>query len=193
MPVGIGSNSEWDTRLDSAIAAALMGIQAVKGVEIGLGFGMAGRRGSAVHDEVEPGRPGWQRKTNRAGGTEGGMSNGADIVARVAVKPVSTLRKPLDAVDLATGEVRRAHIERSDVAILPRAAVVGEAMLALVLADALLADLGGDTMGDVRAAMRRRRHRSAGPRGVPDLAAGAMAALPPTAASEAVPLVGVDA
>ncbi|MFI5291844.1 MAG: chorismate synthase [Candidatus Limnocylindrales bacterium] len=193
MPVGIGSNSEWDTRLDSAIAAALMGIQAVKGVEIGLGFGMVGRRGSAVHDEVEPGRPGWQRKTNRAGGTEGGMSNGADIVARVAVKPVSTLRKPLDAVDLATGEVRRAHIERSDVAILPRAAVVGEAMLALVLADALLADLGGDTMGDVQAAVRRRRHRSAGPRGARDVAAGAMAALPSTAASEAVPLVGVDA
>ena len=93
------------------------------------------------------------------------MSNGAAIVARVAVKPVSTLRKPLDAVDLETGEVRRAHIERSDVAILPRAAVVGEAMLALALADALLADLGGDTIGDLRAAVRRRRARSMGPRG----------------------------
>jgi chorismate synthase len=98
-----------------------MGIQAVKGVEIGLGFGVVERRGSAVHDEVEPGAPGWARKSNRAGGTEGGMSNGAPIVARVAVKPVSTLRSPLDAVDLVSGEVRRAHIERSDVAILPRA------------------------------------------------------------------------
>ena len=102
MPVGIGSNAEWDTRLDTAIAAALMGIQAVKGVEIGLGFGVVGRRGSEVHDEVAARRArAGQRKTNRAGGTEGGMSNGAAIVARVAVKPVSTLRKPLDSVDLA--------------------------------------------------------------------------------------------
>ncbi len=96
MPVGIGSNAEWDTRIDTAIAAVLMGIQAVKGVEIGIGFGAVGRRGCEVHDEVEPGQPGWERKTNRAGGTEGGMSNGAAIVARVGVKPVSTLRKPLD-------------------------------------------------------------------------------------------------
>jgi chorismate synthase len=198
MPVGIGSNAEWDTRLDSAIAAVLMGIQAVKGVEIGLGFGVAGRRGSQVHDEVLPGTPGWQRRTNRAGGTEGGMSNGAPIVARVAVKPVSTLRKPLDAVDLETGEVRRAHIERSDVAILPRAAVVGEAMLAIALADALLADLGGDTIGDLRAAVRRRRARSTGPRGRSADTFGALASLPETAAGEATPveavaMVGQDA
>jgi chorismate synthase len=192
MPVGIGSNAEWDTRIDSAVAAALMGIQAVKGVEIGLGFGVVGRRGSAVHDEVEPGRPGWERKTNRAGGTEGGMSNGADIVARVAVKPVSTLRKPLDSVDLVSGEVRRAHIERSDVAIIPRAAVVGEAMLALALADALLADLGGDTMADVRAAVRRRRRRSVGPRG-DGAAVGEMEALPENAAEEATVVPGTDA
>jgi chorismate synthase len=191
MPVGIGSNAEWDTRIDGAIAAALMGIQAVKGVEIGLGFGTVGRRGSAVHDEVEPGAPGWRRKTNRAGGTEGGMTNGAAIVARVAVKPVSTLRKPLDAVDLVTGEVRRAHIERSDVAILPRAAVVGEAMLAIALADALLADLGGDTMGDVRAAVRRRRRRSQGPRGRE--AGGTLDALPESAAAEASVVGGTDA
>ena len=196
MPVGIGSNAEWDTRLDTAIAAALMGIQAVKGVEIGLGFGVVGRRGSEVHDEVEPGAPGWQRKTNRAGGTEGGMSNGAAIVARVAVKPVSTLRKPLDAVDLLSGEVRRAHIERSDVAILPRAAIVGEAMLALALADALLADLGGDTVGDLRAAVARRRRRSAGPRAARGTAPAdemSMEALPETAASEAVAVGGTDA
>ncbi len=193
MPVGIGSSAEWDTRLDTAIAAVLMGIQAVKGVEIGLGFGVVSRRGSAVHDEVVPGAPGWARKTNRAGGTEGGMSNGAAIVARVAVKPVSTLRKPLDAVDLETGEVRRAHIERSDVAIMPRAAVVGEAMLALALADALLADLGGDTMGDVRAAVRRRRARSAGPRGRHAEAGGELSSLPETAAEAATPVSGQDA
>ncbi len=192
MPVGIGSSAEWDTRIDTAIAAAMMGIQAVKGVEIGLGFGTVARRGSAVHDEVQPGAPGWERKTNRAGGTEGGMSNGADIVVRVAVKPVSTLRKPLDAVDLATGEVRRAHIERSDVAIVPRAAVVGEAMLALALADALLADLGGDTMADVRTAVRRRRRRSAGPRGRAE-AAALIEALPDNAASEATVVEGTDA
>jgi chorismate synthase len=192
MPVGIGSNAEWDTRIDAAIAAAMMGIQAVKGVEIGLGFGVVGRRGSAVHDEVEPGAPDWERKTNRAGGTEGGMSNGAAIVARVGVKPVSTLRKPLDSVDLETGEVRRAHIERSDVAIIPRAAIVGEAMLALALADALLADLGGDTMGDVRAGVRRRRRRAAGPRGR-NAAPGSIEALPDDAADEATVVGGTDA
>ena len=190
MPVGIGSNAEWDTRIDSAVAAALMGIQAVKGVEIGIGFGAVGKRGSQIHDEVEPGAPSWERKTNRAGGTEGGMTNGAAVVARVGVKPVATLRKPLDSVDLATGEVRRAHIERSDVAIIPRAAVVGEAMLAIALADALLADLGGDTIGDVKAAVRRRRRRSEGPRG--SSAAGELESLPDNAAEEATIVDGVD-
>ena len=188
MPVGIGSNAEWDTRIDTAVAAALMGIQAVKGVEIGIGFGAVGKRGSEVHDEVEPGTPAWARKTNRAGGTEGGMTNGASVVARVGVKPVATLRKPLDSVDLVSGEVRRAHIERRDVAIIPRAAVVGEAMLALALADALLADLGGDTIGDVRAAVRRRRRRSAGPRGRG--AAGTLETLPENAADEATEVEG---
>ena len=100
MPIGVGSNAEWDTRLDTALAAAMMGIQAVKGVEIGLGFGVLARRGSAVHDEVDPDAPSWGRRTNRAGGVEGGMSNGAPIVVRAAVKPVATLRKPLDSVDL---------------------------------------------------------------------------------------------
>jgi len=191
MPVGIGSNAEWDRRIDSAVAAALMGIQAVKGVEIGIGFGAVSRRGSQVHDEVEPGAPAWERKTNRAGGTEGGMTNGAAVVARVAVKPVATLRKPLDSVDLVSGDVRRAHIERSDVAIMPRAAVVGEAMLALALADALLADLGGDTMGDVKAAVRRRRRRAAGPRGRG--ASGTLESLPDNAAEEATVVGGTDA
>jgi hypothetical protein len=116
-------------------------------------------------------------------------------VARVAVKPVSTLRKPLDSVDLISGEVRRAHIERSDVAILPRAAVVGEAMLALALADALLADLGGDTVADLRAAVARRRRRSAGPRGSQGhrAPAGALESLPETAAAEATAVGGTDA
>jgi chorismate synthase len=194
MPIGVGSNAEWDARLDTALAAATMGIQAVKGVEIGLGFGVLGRRGSTVHDEVDPARDSWGRRSNRAGGVEGGMSNGEAIVVRAAVKPVATLRKPLDSVDLATGQPGRAHIERSDVAILPRAAVVGEAMIALVVADALLATFGGDTMGDVLAAVRRRRARSRGPRGVAASAAlHLVASLPDDAASEATPVPGADA
>jgi chorismate synthase len=164
MPIGIGSTAEWDTRLDGALAGALMAIPAVKGVEVGLGFGVVTRRGSEVHDEVDPAAAAWGRRTNRAGGIEGGMTNGAPIVLRVAVKPVATLRRPLDAVDLESGESGRAHIERSDITILPRAAIVGEAMVALVLADALLHSFGGDTMGDLLAALRRRRARSRGPR-----------------------------
>jgi chorismate synthase len=164
LPIGIGSTSEWDTRIDGALAGALMAIPAVKGVEVGLGFGVVPRRGSEVHDEVDPGAAAWGRRTNRAGGVEGGMTNGAPVVLRVAVKPVATLRKPLDAVDLESGEAGRAHIERSDITILPRAAIVGEAMVALVLADALLHSFGGDTMGDLLAALRRRRARSRGPR-----------------------------
>jgi chorismate synthase len=162
LPVGIGSTSEWDTRLDGGIAAAIMSIPGVKGVEIGLGFGVVSRRGSQVHDAVDPDAPGWQRLTNRAGGLEGGMTNGEPLVVRAAVKPVSTLRKPLPTVDLR-GEATPGHIERSDVSILPRAGIVGEGMLALVLADELLATFGGDTMGDVQAALRRRRRRSLRP------------------------------
>jgi chorismate synthase len=193
MPIGVGSNAEWDTRLDAALAGAAMGIQAVKGVEIGLGFGVLARRGSEVHDEVDPDRAGWARKTNRAGGIEGGASNGAPVVVRVAVKPVATLRKPLDSVDLVTGLAGRAHIERSDVAILPRAAVVGEAMVALVLADVLLATFGGDTMGDLLAAVRRRRRRSLGPRVGRRTSPSSLEALPEDAAAEAVPVPGADA
>jgi len=167
LPVGLGSTAEWDTRLDGALAAAIMAIPAVKGIEIGLGFGVVACRGSEMHDEVDPGSEAWARRTNRAGGIEGGMSNGAPLVVRAAVKPVATLRRPLTAVDLVTGEPGRAHIERSDITILPRAAIVGEAMVALVLADALLYSFGGDTVGDLRAAVRRRRARSLRPsRGV---------------------------
>jgi chorismate synthase len=196
LPIGVGSPSEWDTRLDASLAAAVMGIQAVKGVEIGLGFGVASRRGSAVHDEVDPARSDWGRRTNRAGGIEGGMSNGAPIVVRAAVKPVATLRRPLDSIDIRTGMPGRAHIERSDVAILPRAAVVGEAMVALVLADAILSTLGGDTMGDLLAAVRRRRARSVRPTARAGsaaessaVAAAALAPLPDDAAAEATPLL----
>ena len=185
LPIGLGSNAEWDTRLDSGLAAAVMGIQAIKGVEIGLGFGVVPRRGSQVHDEVDAAQPGWARRTNRAGGIEGGMSNGERVVVRAAVKPVATLRKPLDSVDLATGQSGRAHIERSDVAILPRAAIVGEAMVALVLADALMTTFGGDTIGDLHAAVRRRRARSVGPRG--RSGAGEQEILPENAATEASP------
>jgi len=164
VPVGLGSSSEWDTRLDGQLAGAAMAIPAAKGVEIGLGFGVVPRRGSQVHDVVDPDAAGWGRLTNRAGGIEGGISNGEPIVLRVAIKPISTLRSPLPSVDMASGEVGRAHIERSDVTILPRAGVVGEAMVALVLADALLHSFGGDAMSDLLAAVRRRRRRSAGPR-----------------------------
>jgi chorismate synthase len=151
---------------------------------------------------VDPDRPSGGRRTNRAGGIEGGMSNGAAVVVRAAVKPVATLRKPLDSVDLATGQPGRAHIERSDVAILPRAAVVGEAMVALVLADALLTSFGGDTIGDLSAAVRRRRGRSLAARGsragVTASASGngtrTLDALPENAAREAQPVVpGTDA
>ena len=160
VPVGLGSSSEWDTRLDGLLAGATMAIPGAKGVEIGGGFGVVAQRGSAVHDVVDPGGGGWRRTTNRAGGIEGGISNGEPIVVRVAQKPVSTLRRALPSVDMATGASGRAHIERTDVTVLPRAAIVGEAMVALVLADELLYSFGGDSMVDLRAAVSRRRRRT---------------------------------
>jgi chorismate synthase len=166
VPIGLGSSSEWDTRLDGALAGATMAIPGVKGVEIGMGFGVIDRLGSAVHDVVDAMRAGgWQRATNRAGGIEGGISNGEPIIVRAAQKPVSTLRSPLPSLDLETGETGRAHIERSDVTVLARAGIVGEAMVALVLADALLTSFGGDSMADLRAAVTRRRRRTAARRG----------------------------
>ena len=160
VPIGIGSSSEWDTRLDGLLAGAVMAIPGVKGVELGMGFGVVDRAGSAVHDVVAADDAGWRRETNRAGGIEGGISNGEPIVVRAAQKPVSTLRKALQAVDMATGESGRAHIERSDVTVLARAAIVGEAMVALALADQLLHSFGGDSMADLRAAVARRRRRT---------------------------------
>lgn len=151
VPSGLGSYVQADRRLDARLAAALMGIQAVKGVEIGDGFATARRRGSVAHDEIEPG-PGNHlvRRTNRAGGIEGGMSDGETVRVRAAMKPISTVPRALDTVDVATGEPAKAQHQRSDVCAVPPAAVVAEAMVALVLAQALLDKTGGDSLGEVR-------------------------------------------
>jgi len=150
-PVGLGSHVQWDRKLDARIAHAMMGINAVKGVEIGVGFAGAELPGSKVHDIFDPLKPGdrtFRRLTNNAGGIEGGMSNGEPIVVRFAVKPISTLANPLPSVDLRTGEKVQAHFERSDVCQTPPACVIGEAMLAIVLADAMLEKFGGDHMSE---------------------------------------------
>lgn len=156
LPVGLGSHVAWYRRLDGRLAGAMMSIQAQKGVEIGLGFEAARRRGSQVHDEIErdPERRrsgGFRRRTNRAGGLEGGMTNGEPLVVRVAMKPLSTLMRPLKSVDLDTGEVAKAVRERSDVTAVPAAGVVGEAMMAIVLADAMREKFGGDSLVEMRA------------------------------------------
>jgi chorismate synthase len=149
VPVGLGSYVHWDRRLDGRIAQALMSIPAIKGVEIGLGFGAARSLGSEVQDEIfYDGK--FQRRSNRAGGIEGGVSNGEPIVARAAMKPLSTLMKPLDSVDLITKKQKKAHRERSDVCAVPAAAVVGEAVMALVLADAILEKFGGDSIEEIK-------------------------------------------
>ncbi|HSW30941.1 MAG TPA: chorismate synthase [Longimicrobiales bacterium] len=155
VPVGLGSHVAWDTKLDGRLAAAVMSIQAVKGVEIGLGFEGARRPGSDVHDPIvlAPDKPrsgGLGRSSNRAGGLEGGVTTGEPLVVRGAMKPISTLRRPLASVDLRDGSVGDAAVERSDVCAVPAAAVVGEAMVALVVADALLEKFGGDSLGEVR-------------------------------------------
>jgi chorismate synthase len=155
LPVGLGSHVAWDRKLDGRLAGALMSIQAMKGVEIGLGFEAARRRGSLVHDEIEadPARAaegGYRRTTNNAGGLEGGITSGQPLVVRVAMKPLSTLMKPLRSVDLRTGERADAVRERSDVVALPAAGVVGEAMVAIVLADALLEKFAGDSVAEMR-------------------------------------------
>lgn len=147
VPVGLGSHVSWDTKLDGRLAQALMSIPAVKGVELGLGFEAARRKGSEVHDEI---LPGLARATNRAGGTEGGMSTGEPLVARVAMKPISTLMAPLRTVDLRTGTPALAQSERSDVTAVPAMGVIAEAMMALVLAQALLEKFGGDALGETK-------------------------------------------
>jgi chorismate synthase len=155
LPVGLGSHVSWDRRLDGRIAQALMSIQAMKGVEIGLGFEAARRPGSEVHDTFERDaglaqQGGYRRSSNRAGGLEGGMTTGEPLVARVAMKPLSTLMQPLKSVDLRTGDPAEAVRERSDVVALAAAGVVGEAMVAIVLADAFLEKFGGDSIAEVQ-------------------------------------------
>jgi chorismate synthase len=148
VPIGLGSHVHWDLKIDGLLAQALMSIHAVKGVEIGGGFGLAHQRGSQVHDVILPasewsGRP-WRRASNRAGGTEGGMTNGEPLVARAALKPISTIPKALPSADLATGEQVPAHYERADVCVVPAAGVIAEAMVCIVVAQALLEKFGGD-------------------------------------------------
>ena len=152
LPPGLGSHAHWDRRLDARLAAALMSIQAMKGVEIGDGFATAGRRGSAAHDEIESDGPagGVRRRTNRAGGVEGGMSTGEPLRVRVAMKPISTVPRALDTVDVSTGEPAKAINQRSDVTAVPAAGVVAEARVALVLADAASEKFGGDSVAEVR-------------------------------------------
>ena len=149
VPIGLGSHVHWDRKLDGRIAQAMMSINAVKGVEIGAGFTVANLPGSQVHDRIEPdAERQWRHVTNRAGGIEGGMSNGEPIVVRAAVKPVPTLAKPLPSADLRTGAAVQAHFERSDVCVVPAAGVIGEAALAIVLAEAVLEKFGGDHIAE---------------------------------------------
>ena len=151
LPPGLGSHVHWDRRLDARLAAAMMGIQAIKGVEIGDGFRTATRRGSIAHDEIERGKDGAiQRRTDRAGGTEGGMSNGEILRVSIAMKPISTVPKALDTIDVKTGEAAKAINQRSDVCAVPASGVVAEAMAALVLAEAVLEKFGGDSVQEVR-------------------------------------------
>jgi chorismate synthase len=153
--VGLGSHTAWDRKLDGRIGRAMLSIPAVKGVELGMGFGAARATGAEVHDEIEPApgnrlSGGVRRRTNRAGGLEGGMTTGEPIVVRVAMKPISTLMKPLATVDVATGERAEATAERSDVTAVPAMGVIAEAMLAIVLADAMLEKFGGDSLRETR-------------------------------------------
>ena len=163
LPPGLGTHTQWDRKLDGRLAQALMSIQAIKGVEIGLGFEMARRRGSQVHDEiffdpnkmVTEGTPrivptGFYRGSNNSGGTEGGMTNGAPLVVRVAMKPISTLMSPLQSVDLRSKQHADASVERSDVCAAPAAAVVGESVVAFELANAFLEKFGGDSLREIK-------------------------------------------
>jgi len=153
-PVGLGSHISGETRLDARLAGALMGIQAIKGVEVGDGFTTARRRGSAAHDEMLPGPDGVLRSTNRAGGLEGGMTNGEDIRVRIAMKPISTVPRALATVDMTSGEPASAIHQRSDVCAVPAAGVVAEAMVALVVAQAALEKFGGDSVPETSANLR---------------------------------------
>ncbi|MBI4498427.1 MAG: chorismate synthase [Chloroflexi bacterium] len=176
VPIGLGSHVSWDRKLSARIAQAVVSINAVKGVEIGAGFALAEMRGSQVHDVIKPMnewqpnatgwvRP-WQRMRNNAGGIEGGISDGEPIIVRFLIKPIATLPKPLPSVDLITGEVVNAHYERSDICQVPAGGVVGEAMLCIVLADAVLEKFGGDHIDETLRNFRSYL-TTIGPRGLP--------------------------
>jgi chorismate synthase len=160
VPIGLGSHVSWDRRLDGRIAQAIMSINAVKGVEIGAGFALAGLKGSQAHDVIEPGPRSntkglpWRHATNRAGGIEGGITNSEDIIVKAVIKPIATLASPLPSIDLRTGEKAEAHYERSDICVVPAAGVIAEAMLSIVLADVCLEKFGGDNLKETRANYR---------------------------------------
>ncbi len=161
VPAGLGSHSQGDRRLDSKLAGALMGIQAIKGVEVGDGFDLARTRGSLAHDEMEPGQGGVVRLRNRSGGTEGGMSNGEPLRVRAAMKPIATIPRALRTIDVTTGEAAVAHHQRSDVCAVPAAGVVAEAMVALVLAESVLEKFGGDSVAETGRNLTGYRERLA--------------------------------
>jgi chorismate synthase len=150
-PAGLGSYAQWDRRLDARLASALMSIQAVKGVSLGIGFEASGLSGSDVHDEIfySTGK-GFFRKTNNAGGIEGGMTNGGDIIARAFMKPIATLRKPLASVNIKSKKPVAATVERSDTCAVPAAGVVGEAVVAFEVANAMVEKFGGDSLGEMK-------------------------------------------
>jgi chorismate synthase len=186
LPVGLGSYVHWDRRLDAALAAAVMSINIVKGVELGLGFEQTRRFGSAVHDVIEgrseDGR--WIHRTNNAGGLTGGVTNGQPLVVRGAVKPISTLARPLPSADLISGQpVEKAHYERSDISVVPAAGVVGEAMVLLTLTGFVLEKFGGDSLEETRDNLRRYVERTALPPTSPVV---------PSARAETAALTGTD-
>ena len=202
VPIGLGSYVHWDRRLDGQLAAAVMSINIVKGVEFGLGFEQTRRFGSTVHDGIEGrGEAGqWIHRSNNAGGLTAGVSNGEPIVVRGAVKPISTLARPLPSADLITGEpVEKAHYERSDISVVPAAGVVGEAMVLLTLARAVLEKTGGDSMDEVRESMTRLRDRLSRPvppptvgsrRAIAVAAAPGERAMPTSEPAQAAPSAG---
>ena len=165
LPIGLGSHIQWDRKLSTKLAAAVMSINAVKGVEFGAGFAQADLRGSQVHDVIKPAeeweaspdggwvRP-WPRRTNNSGGLEGGMTTGEPLVVRFMVKPIATIMNPLSSVDLTTGELSLAHYERSDITFVPTCGVIGEAMVAIVLAEAMLEKFGGDHIDETHRNMK---------------------------------------
>lgn len=163
LPPGLGSHTHWDKRLDARLAAALMGIQAIKGVEVGDGFELARTRGSLAHDEILPTDDGFRRASGRSGGTEGGMTTGEILRVRAAMKPIATVPRALRTVDVSTGEEARAHHQRSDVCAVPASGIVAEAMVALTVADVILEKFGGDSIGEtkrnVESYLSTMRHR----------------------------------